>query len=45
MKKESVKGNAIFFTTDIMLLNRYSSINYFSNNDDDNNVKTQVKKQ
>ena len=36
--EESLQGNVIFSTTDIMLLNRDSSISYFSNNDDDNNV-------
>ena len=36
--EESLQGNVIFSTTDIMLLNRDSSISYFSNNDDGNNV-------
>ena len=36
--EESLQGNVIFSATDIMLLNRDTSISYFSNNDDDNNV-------
>ena len=36
--EESLKGSVTFSTSEFMLLNRDSSISYFSNNDDDNNL-------